>query len=61
MLMNPHISRQLADARRRDMLADAQHRSLVRWVSIGPGSTRQLTQHLRRLRAVARPGTAALA
>ena len=62
MLMNPCISSQLADERRRDMLADAQHRSLVRQASAHSGTTRQLTQRLRRhLRADARPRTAAAA
>lgn len=62
MLMNPHISSHLADDRRRDMLADAQRRSLVRRVSADPESTRQLTGRLGRIRrAVAQPRTSGLA
>jgi hypothetical protein len=48
MFMNPYISSQLADERRRDMLADAQHRSLIRRIPADPASTRQLSQRLRR-------------
>lgn len=60
MLTNHHFSSYLADERRRDMLAAAQHRSLVRRLSASPGTTRQLTGRLsRRLRAVAQPRTAA--
>jgi hypothetical protein len=62
MFMNPYISSRLADERRRDMLADAQHRSLVRRACADPGSTWQLTQRLHRhLRVTARPRTAAVA
>ena len=55
-MMNPHTSKLLADEHRRDLLAAAQHQSLVRQCSAEPRSTQQLTQRLRlRLRAIVRP------
>jgi hypothetical protein len=62
MSLHPYTSKQLADERRRDMLAQAQHQSLVRQVSAEPRSTQQLTQRLRlRLRTILRPRPAAQA
>jgi len=54
-MMNPYISRQLADQRRRDMLDDAQRHRLVRQCQSETVTARDLTQRLRRrLRAIAR-------
>ncbi len=59
MFMNPEISRQLADERRRDMLADAQQQSFARKFQAESGTARHrrpLTYRLwRRLRPVTRP------
>jgi hypothetical protein len=57
--MHPEITKQLADEHRRDMLADAQNRRLVRQFDGDRGTARHrqpLTYRLwRRLRPVARP------
>jgi hypothetical protein len=59
MPLHPYTSKQLADERRRDMLAHAQHQGLIRQFSSEPGNAQyvqRLTQRLtRRLRAIARP------
>jgi hypothetical protein len=61
-MMNPHISKQIVDEHRRDLLANAQRQSLVRQFSAEPRSAQSLAQRLsRRLRAIARPRPAAVA
>jgi hypothetical protein len=59
MFINPEISKQLADAHRRDLLADAQQQSFARKVQAESGTARPrqpLTNRLwRRLRPVSSP------
>ena len=59
MFINPQISRQLADERRRDLVADDQQQTLARQVRAGSGPAghrQRLTNRLwRRVRPVTRP------
>lgn len=59
MTMHPHISSQLADDRRNEMLTRAQSRRLARQLRLGSETARQPTRRLPQpLREVARLLTA---
>jgi hypothetical protein len=59
MFINPQISKQMADERRRDLIADDQQQTLARQLRAGSGTAKHrlplTNRRWRRLRPVTRP------